>query len=218
MSIGLREEKKLKTKTSDQKEEKPSSPEAVTTPPSPLPTSTTLQPEVFDSYRYNAMSQMKEAADMGPDNASKVLSHMEEKQLLNPSTISINDNVKKTDPENSLTTNPDTTNLPAMANQTLEERDHSEMESKEEHVVPKQDVKPDTPQVHKESEKRDQLGESVRFYDDDNKEYRSNSLNNDKNINPFISGIKLWQVCNELWINAYSEYMKAWRSMFKTIC
>ena len=40
MSMGLGEEKKLKSKTVDQKEEKPSSSsEAITTPSSPLPTS-----------------------------------------------------------------------------------------------------------------------------------------------------------------------------------
>ena len=46
------------------------------------------------------------------------------------------------------------------------------MESKDEDLVPKQDVKPDTPQVYKESEKQDNLGESVRFYDNENKENR----------------------------------------------
>ncbi len=65
MSMGLGEEKKLKGKT-DQKEEKPSSSsEAITTPSSPL-------------------SEMKETADMGPDNSSKVFSQVEEKQQLNP--------------------------------------------------------------------------------------------------------------------------------------
>ena len=130
------------------------------------------------------MSEMKEVAVMKPDNTSKVFSHVEEKQQLDPSTISINDSVKKAIPENNPNTNP------AMANPTLEERDRSAMELKEE-LEPKQDVKPDTPQVHKESEKQDNLGESVRFHDNENKESHSNSLNNDKNNNPFISGIKI---------------------------
>ena len=43
------------------------------------------------------MSEMKEIADMEPDNASKVFSHVEEKQQLDPSNTSINDSVKKTD-------------------------------------------------------------------------------------------------------------------------
>ena len=77
---------------------------------------------------------------------------------------------------------------------------------------------PDIPLVHKESEKQDQLDESVRFNDELNKEYRSNSLNYDKNNNPFISGIKLWQAYNELWNKTYSEYMETWKSMFKTNC
>ena len=83
-------------------------------------------------------------------------------------------------------------------------------------LVPKQDVKPDTPQVHKESEKQDNLGESVRFHDNENKESHSNSLNNDKNNNPFISGIKLWQAYSVTWINAYNEFMKAWMGMIKS--
>ena len=57
------------------------------------------------------MSEMKEIADMGPDNTSKVFSHVEEKQQLDPSIASINDSIKKTDPENSLNTNPKTTGL-----------------------------------------------------------------------------------------------------------
>ncbi|MFZ0328611.1 MAG: hypothetical protein WBP64_16705 [Nitrososphaeraceae archaeon] len=65
------------------------------------------------------------------------------------------------------------------------------MESKEEDLVPKQDVKPDTAQVHKESEKQDNLGESVRFYDNENKE--SNSPSNDNN--PFVYAVKLWMRC-----------------------
>jgi hypothetical protein len=56
MSMGLGEEKKSKTKTIDQKEEKPSS---------SLPTSSsTLQPEVFDLSRDNALSEMKKVADI----------------------------------------------------------------------------------------------------------------------------------------------------------
>jgi hypothetical protein len=223
MSMGLGEEKKLKGKT-DRKEEKPSSsPEAITTPsppPPPPPTLSTVQPEVFDSYRYNAMSEMKESADMGPDNASKVFSHVEEKQQLDPSTISINDGVNKTDPKNSLNTNPDTTSFPAMANPTLEERDRNVMESKKDEDLEQQQqgIKSDTAQINRESEKQEHLGESVKFYDNDKKmEYDSNSLSNDNNI-PFISGVKLWQAYNEAWIDAYSEFMKAWMSIFKIIC
>ena len=125
MSMGFEDKRKLKTKTMDQKEEKPSSPkEAITT------TSSQLAPpesEVFDSSGDNAMSEMKNEADMGPDEASKVFSHLEEKQQRDPA--SINDGIKKAVTENSLNTNP------AKANPELQERDHSEMESKEEDVV-----------------------------------------------------------------------------------
>ena len=55
-------------------------------------------------------------------------------------------------------------------------------------------VKPDIPQNHKELEQQDRSCESVRFSDELNKEYYSTSLNNDENNNPFISGIKLWQL------------------------
>ena len=152
------------------------------------------------------MSEMKESADMAPDNTSKVFSHVEEKQQLNPPTISINDSVKKAIPENSINTNP------ANSNPILEEGDRGIMESKDEDLVPKQDVKPDTPQVYKESEKQDNLGESVRFYDNENKE--SNLPNNDNN--PFVSAIKLWQAYSVTWINAYNEFMKAWMGMIKS--
>ncbi len=87
------------------------------------------------------------------------------------------------------------------------------MESKGEDVVLMQDVKPYIPQDYKKSEKQNQLGESVRFNDELSKEYRSTSLNNDE----FISGIKLWQAYNEIWFNAYSEYMKTWKNTFKSI-
>ena len=54
---------------------------------------------------------------MAPDNTSKVFSHVEEKQQLDPPTISINDSVKKAIPENSINTNP------ANSNPILEEGD-----------------------------------------------------------------------------------------------
>ena len=86
----------------DQKEEKPFSPkEAVPTTSSQL---APPQSEVFDSSSDNAMSEMKQVADMGPDETSKVFSHVEEKQQLDPSTASTNDTIKKTVPENSPTT------------------------------------------------------------------------------------------------------------------
>ena len=90
------------------------------------------------------------------------------------------------------------------------------MKSKEEDVVLMQDVKPDIPLVTKNRNNMIRLGESVRFNDESNKEYHSTSLNNDKNNNPFISGIKLWQAYNEIW--CFNEYMKTWKSMFKTNC
>jgi hypothetical protein len=94
-NMELGEKKKIKTESIDQKD-KVSYPKTITIPP----TSSTSQsqphqqPEVFDSYRYNAMSEMKEIADMEP-NTSKVFSHVEAKQQLDPSMISINDSIKK---------------------------------------------------------------------------------------------------------------------------
>ena len=158
------------------------------------------------------MSEMKQVADMGPDDTSKVFSNVEEKRQLDPLTTSVDDTIRKAVAENNLNI------IPAKTNPTLQEIDRGEMESKEEDVVLMQDVKPDIPLVHKESEKQNQFDESVRFNHESNKEYRSNSLNNDKNNNPFISGIKLWQAYNEFWNKAYREYMKTWKSMFKTNC
>jgi hypothetical protein len=215
MSMGLEDKKKLKTKTIDQKEEKLSSPkEAVTTTAPSSQLATPPESEVFDSSSDNAMSEMKRVADMEPDEANKVFSHLEEQQQLGPSTASVDDTVRKTETENSSEINP------AKANQTLQERDHNEMKSKKEDVILMRDVKPDIPQ-DQEFEKQDRLGESVRFSDELNKDHSSTSFNNDnknKNTNPFISGMKLWQDYNTIWLNAYNEYMKTWNGMFKTIC
>lgn len=148
---------------------------------------------------------MKEVANMGPDDTSKMFSHVQEKQQLDSSTIGTNDSVKKSDIKNSLITNPDSTGLPATADSISEERDHIVMEPEEENIVPTQDVKPDIPQVHEES---------VRFYDTEDKESRSYPPDNDNN--PFNIGIKLWQAYNIAWINAYNEFMKAWMDMIKS--
>lgn len=218
MSMGIGEVKKSKTKNVDKKEENHSpSKDVVTTTQSLSPLYIPLRPlrsEVFDSSNDNAVSEMEEAADMGTNDISKVSSHVEEKRQLDPSTISINDADKKAVPENSLNI------IPTNANSTLQEGDRSAIESKEVDEVLKHDARPDIPQVSIESEKQEQLGESVGFYDEVNKEYyQSNSLSNDKDNNdPFISGVKLWQAYNEVWINAYNEYMKACRSMFKQFC
>ena len=214
-NMELGEKKKIKTEPIDQKD-KVSYPKAITT----LPTSSTSQsqphpqPEVFDSYRYNAMSEMKEIADMGPDNTSKVFSHVEEKRQLDPSIASINDSVKKTDPENSLNTNPETTGFPAMVNSTPEVRDSNAMESEEEDAVSKQDVKSDIPQVDKESKKQDHLGDSDRFYDNEKQESHFNLINIDNN--PFVSIIKVWQDYTFAWINVCNEFMKGWKGMNKS--
>jgi hypothetical protein len=215
MGIAEGEDKnKSKTKTMDQKQDKlPLQKEAATTPATTSPL-LPAQSEVFDSSNDNAMSEMKEIADMSSDETSKVFSHVQEKQQIDPINNSV-DNVtlKKDLHENNLNINP-----ASSTESSLQERDDNGTESKKVDSVLVQDVKPDIHQNHNESKKQNQLGESVRFNDELNKEYHSTTLNNyDNNNNPFISGIKLWQVYSELWINAYNEYMKTWRSMFKRI-
>ena len=206
MSMGLGEKKKIKSEPVDQKEEKPSSQEAITTTSSsPLPTPSTLQPEVFDSYRDNAMSEMNKIAGMEPDNATKVFSHVEEIQQLDPSKIRINDSVNSLN-RNPNTTERDTTGFRSIAKPNLEARDLNAMKSIEDNAVPKQDVKPDIPQVDKELEKQDHSLDSVRFDDKVNQESQSDSLNDDNN--PFISIIKVWQAYTVAWINACNEFMK----------
>lgn len=195
MSMGLGKEKKSKDKTKDQKEEKPSSPkEAVTSSPP-------LQSEVFDSSSANAMSEMKEVADMGPDETTKIFLDVEGNQQLDPLTTSINDSIKAPD-SGSSTTSP-------MAEPTLQESDPGSIESKVDNVVPKQDVKSEVPEVHNESAGRDYLDESVAVYDSENKVFYSNSPNNDI-YNPFIIGIKFWQAYSIACIRAYNGFLKAW--------
>ena len=220
MSIGLGGEKKTKTKAMDQKEEKPSSPNEAVTSSSSLPISSPLPPqlqsEVFDSSKDSAMSELKEVADMGPDETSKVFSHVEEKQQVDPSNISINDDIKITISENNPNTISDHTSVSTMVDSALQERDPSTRELVEEDIMPTQDVKlDDITQVNKESEKQGQLDESARFYGNWNEESYSNLPNTDNN-NPFIIGIKLWQAHNIAWMNAYNEFMKAWIDNIKT--
>jgi len=207
MSVGLEDKKKLKTKTMDQKEEKPSSPkESVTTTPSSQ-LSPSSESEAFDSSSDNATSEMNKVADMGPDETSMAFSHLKEKQQLDPSTADADDIIRKTKTENSLDVNP------ATANPTLHETDHTKMESKED-VVLTEDAKPEISHVPKESENQGQIGESVRFNDESGKEHNSNSSNSDdENNNPFTSGIKLLQDYIELWNNAYRDYVKTWGSI-----
>ena len=157
---------------------------------------------------------MNKVADMGQDKASKVFSHLENQQQIDPSTASVDDNtIKRAIRENNLTINP-----ASSAEKSLQERDRSVMESGEDGAVLMKDLKPDVPQDYKELEQQDRSDESVRFSDESNKEYHYTSLNNDENNNPFISGIKLWQAYNKIWFNAYNEYIKTWRNMSKTIC
>lgn len=213
MSIGLGKEKKLKSKTMDQKAEKPISLKTVITTSSSLTTSSKTsspspQSEVFDSSNDNAMLEMKEVDDMRPDKTAKVFLHIEEKQLDLIST-NINNSIKKTDSENILNTNLNPTNLPAKVDLTLEKSDSSAAELIKEDVVTKDDIEQNNPQIYNELEEHNNLDESARFYGNENKESYSD-LSNNGNINPFIVGIKLWQDHNIAWINAYNEFIKEW--------
>ncbi len=109
--------------------------------------------EVFDSSGDNAMSEMKKVADMGPDETNKVFSHVEEKQQPDASTTSVDDDAAK----KSVTENNLNLNLASNTEPTLQERDRSEIESKEEDVVLMQNVKPDISQDYKESEKQESI-------------------------------------------------------------
>ena len=213
MSIGLGKEKKLKSKTMDQKAEKPISlKEAITTTSSSLTASSKSPPspqsEVFDSSNDNTVLEMK-VADMRPDKTAKVFLHIEEKQLDLIST-NINNSIKKTDSENILNTNLNPTNLPAKIDLTLEKSDSSSAaELIKEDIVTKVDIEQNNPQIYNELEEHNNLDESARFYGNENKESYSD-LSNNGNINPFIVGIKLWQDHNIAWINAYNEFIKEW--------
>jgi hypothetical protein len=213
MGIGLGKEKKLKSKTMDQKAQKPISLKTVTTTSSSLTASSKSSPpspqsEVFDSSNDNAMLEMKEVDNMRPDKTAKVFLHIEEKQLDLIST-NINNSIKKTDSENILNTNLDPANLPAKVDLTLEKSDSGAVELIKEDVVTKVDIEQNNPQIYNELEGHNNLDESARFYGNENKESYSD-LSNNGNINPFIVGIKLWQDHNIAWINAYNEFIKEW--------
>jgi hypothetical protein len=213
MSIGLGKEKKLKSKTMDQKAEKPISLNKITTTSSSLTASSKSSPpspqsEVFDSSNDNAMLEMKEVDNMRLDKTAKVFLHIEEKQLDLIST-NINNSIKKTDSENILNTNLDPANLPAKVDLTLEKSDSGAAELIKEDVVTKVDIEQNNPQIYNELEEHNNLDESARFYGNENKGSYSD-LSNNGNINPFIVGIKLWQDHNIAWINAYNEFIKEW--------
>ena len=176
MSMGLGEKKKIKSEPVDQKEEKPSSQEAITTTSSsPRPTPSTLQPEVFDSYRDNAMSEMNKIAGMEPDNATKVLNMWKKYNSGIPSKIRINDSVNSLNRRIRIQQSGIQLASRSIAKPNLEARDFNAMKSIEDNAVPKQDVKPDIPQVDKELEKQDHSLDSVRFDDKVNQASQSDS-------------------------------------------
>jgi hypothetical protein len=215
MSMGL--EDKKRTRTMDQKQGKSSSSkEAVNSSPT-LSASPTLRPEVFDSSRDNAMSEMREVADMSPDETIQVFSDTEEEPQLDPSKIT-KDTTKKIDSEINLDiiTDPNPNNIPTMVDSILQARDPSARELIEEDAMPTQDIKLDSvTQVHKESEKQSYLVESDMFYVNNNKEFSSNLLNDYYN-NPFLIGIRFWQAHYIAWINAYNEFLNVWINSIKT--
>jgi hypothetical protein len=69
-----------------------------------------------------------------------------------------------------------------MTEPTLQESDIVSIGSKEDNILPKQDVKSEVPGIYNESAERDYLDESRAVYDPKNDIY-----------NPFIIGIKFWQ-------------------------
>ena len=203
MSMGLgKDKKKLNNKTKDQKEEKRSSvKEAVTSAPQPL------QTEVFDSSSDNAMSEMKEVADMGPDETTKVFHDVEGKEPLDPLTTNINDGIKKTDS--------DLATLSPMTEPSLQEKNPRLIESNEAGMAPKQEAKSDSPKVENESAGQNYLDEPATV-NSGNNVFFSDSSNSDI-YNPFIIGIKFWQACSIGWINAYNGFLKAWMDNIKLI-
>ncbi len=203
MSMGLgKDKKKLNNKTKDQKEEKrPSAKEAVTPAPQPL------QTEVFNSSSDNAMSEMKEVADMGSDETTKVFHEVEGTEPLDPLTTNINDSIKKTDS--------DLTTLSPMAEPSLQEKDPRLIESNEVGMAPKQEAKSEVPEVENESAGQNYLDEPATVNSGNNIFY-SDSSNSDI-YNPFIIGIKFWQACSIAWINAYGGFLKAWLDNIKLI-
>ncbi|HEY7081736.1 MAG TPA: hypothetical protein VH500_18745 [Nitrososphaeraceae archaeon] len=207
-SMGLGENKK-RIRTMDQKQENSSSPT--------LPASSSLLPEVFDSSRDNAMSEMKEVADMSPDETIRVFSDTEGELQLDPSNITIKDTTKEIDREINLntTTDPNPNNISAMVDSILQERDPSARGLIEADMMPTQNVKLDNiTQVYKESEKQGHLVESDKFDGNDNEE--SSNLLNNYYKNTFVIGIRFWQAHYIAWINAYNEFLKVWVDSIKT--
>ena len=79
------------------------------------------------------MSEMRQTADMEPDNATKIFSHVEEKQRFDPSKISGGGgNEKKINLEKSLKTNLGSSGSSSVENPTVEGIDSSKSQQDEE--------------------------------------------------------------------------------------
>ena len=83
---------------------------------------------------------------MGPDETSKVFSHVEEKQQLDPLTASINDSIKKTDSE--VQTQRGSHHFSAMVEPTLQESEDSAMELIKDVIVPRHDIEPNIAHIY----------------------------------------------------------------------
>lgn len=218
MSIGLEEDKKQKPKTTDPKDDKPLSANekaAKTTVSSSLPQSSLvpqIQSELFDPSRDNAMSEIREVADMSSDETAKIIRNVEGKHGLDPLTTTVSDSVKNAGAENSPNTAPVASSLHTMGNSTSQ-REFDEIESLEVDTVSKNQRANISPEAN-ELAREDRLDESNRLYGNENKELYSNSLYDDNN-NPFIIGLMLWQAYGIAWINAYNEFLKTWADNIK---
>jgi hypothetical protein len=135
-------------------------------------TSSQLAPpesELFDSSSDNVMLEMKQVTEIGPDEASKVFSYLEEKQELDRSAKSTNDSVKKTDHTIGPTAGPVTKSGPVMTEQSQREREHDSVQSIEGQVmVPKPEKVPYIAQIRSESQDQEHLDRSVIVYDNEN--------------------------------------------------
>ncbi|MGC2385101.1 MAG: hypothetical protein WA631_18550, partial [Nitrososphaeraceae archaeon] len=70
-------------------------------------------------------------------------------------------------------------------------------------------------QVNEESEKQNHLDDAIGSYEGENeKEYQSKLISNDNNQS--IPLVKLWQDYVAVWINTYTEFVKAWTNTTKS--
>lgn len=150
---------------------------------------TTTIPEVFDSSKYDSMTEMKESADMkeGEGHLKEVLSSVEKEKPIEPTTT----NTKLSNMESSPSTAEGST--PDLSPPNLEERASTLRNSREEQIADRQlEVSKDKSKEEEEIRVKDKKAYSRQYY----------------SSNIAGSYTSFWQDAAKSWNDFYIEYAR----------